>query len=191
MKLHQKITQLRKERGLKITDLHDKLKEIFGDKALSYRTLLRIEKGYTDGRGSSLYQICLGLGILLKELREKTEEEFTIADYFKKNKRQGKYVYSYGAQAEILTGAKTSFLALELTLEKDSKTSIEKDPEGEKKFEKWLYVLRGSLRCVVKGVKFTLKKGDCISFDSSLPHFFENTSSGQTRCIVVQNPRHI
>jgi len=154
MKLHEKITQLRKERGLKIKDLHDKLKEIFGDKALSYRTLLRIEKGYTDGRGSSLYQICLGLGILLKELRE-------------------------------------SFLALELALEKDSRTSIEKDPEGDKKFEKWLYVLKGSLRCVVKGVKFNLKKGDCISFDSSVTHFFENTASGQTRCIVVQNPRHI
>jgi len=190
MKLHQKITQLREEKNLKIKDLHHKLKEIFGGKALSYRTLLRIEKGYSDGRGSSLYQICLGLGVSLKELREGTEQEFTIADYLKKGKREGKYIYNERAYAEILTGAKRKFLALELVLEPGAKTSIEKDPEtGE--YEKWIYVLKGKLSCTVKGVKFSLKREDSISFDSTLPHSFENTSSQQTRCILIQNPRHI
>ena len=191
MKLHEKITQIRREKRLKISDLHSKLKEIFGDKALSYRTLLRIEKGYTDGRGSSLYQICLGLGITLKELRQGTEREFSIADYLKKNKREGRYIYSEGAYAEILTGAKRRFLALELVLEPGAKTAIEKDPEGEEKYEKWIYILKGKLTCTVKGVRFILKKGDSISFDSSLPHSFKNSSSTKTYCILIQNPRHI
>ena len=75
MRLHEKIKKLRKEKNLRIRDLHNKLKELFGAEALSYRTLLRIEKGDTVGRGSSLYQICLGLGLTLKELKEGTEEE--------------------------------------------------------------------------------------------------------------------
>lgn len=190
MRLHEKIAQIRREKNLKISDLHNRIKEIFGDKALSYRTLLRIEKGDTDGRGSSLHQICLGLGVTLKELREGTEEEFSIADYLKKSKRQGRYIYSEGVYAEILTGAKRKFLALELVLDPGGRTQIEKDPESGE-FEKWLYVLRGELTCIVKGVKFILKKGDSISFDSTLPHSFENTSSQQTHAIVVQNPRHI
>jgi mannose-6-phosphate isomerase-like protein (cupin superfamily) len=191
MHLHEKIAQLRREKNLKISGLHSKIKEIFGDKALSYRTLLRIEKGDTDGRGSSLHQICLGLGVSLKELRQGTEREFSIADYLKKSKREGKYIYNKGVYAEILTGAKRSFLALELVLEPQGKTQIEKDPEGEEKFEKWLYVLKGKLTCTVKGVKFILKKGDCISFDSTLPHSFENSASTPTHAILIQNPRHI
>ena len=191
MKLHEKITQIRKEKRLKIKDLHNKLKEIFGNKALSYRTLLRIEKGDTGERGSSLYQICLGLGMTLKELKEGTEEELGIADYIKKSKREGRYIYNQKAYAEILSGPKRQFLALELVLEPQGKTKIEKDPEAEEEFEKWVYVLKGELTCIVKDTKFILKKGDCISFDSSLPHSFENNTSGETRCTIIQNPRHI
>lgn len=191
MKLYQKITKIRKEKKLKITGLHNRLVDLFGGNALSYRTLLRIEKGHTDGRASSLEQICMGLGVTLKELREGTEEEFTIADYIKKHEREGKYIYNEKAFAEILTGAKRKFLALELVLEPGAKTKIEKDPETLEGFEKWIYVLMGRIDCVVRNVRFTLKKGDSISFNSSLPHYFENNTSKITRCIFIQNPRHI
>ena len=191
MKLCQKITKTREEKGLKIKDLHNKLQELFGDKALSYRTLLRIEKGDTDGRGSSLYQICLGLGITLKELREGTEEEITVADAVKKTRREGKYTYNEKVYADILSGPKRRLLALELILEPGGQTKVEKDPTSEIPCEKWIYVLKGNLTCIVKGVKFSLKKGDCISFDSTLTHSFENNSSAKTCCLVVQNPRHI
>jgi len=191
MTLHQKITLIRKEKGLKIRGLHNKLKEIFGNKALSYRTLQRIEKGLTDGRASSLYQICLGLGITSKELREGTEEELSFADYIKKGKREGRYIYNPKAYAEILTGPKRRFLSLELVLKPQGKTQIEKDPEGGEKFEKWIYGLKGELTCIVKDTKFIIGKGSCISFESSLPHSFENNSPKEARCIIIQNPRHI
>lgn len=191
MKVHQKITKIRREKGLKVKDLHNKLREIFGNKALSYRTLLRLEKGHTDGRGSSLYQVCLGLGITLEELKKGTQGEVGVADYIKKNSRKGGYVYNEKAFTEILTGPKRKFLALELTLEPKGKTKIERDPEGKEKFEKWIYVLRGKMNCLVKGVKFSLGKGDCISFDSSLAHWFENDSSQRASCLIIQNPAHI
>lgn len=191
MKLHQKITKIRKEKKLKIRDLHNKLKAIFGEKALSYRSLLRIEKGHTDSRISSLYQICLALGITLEELKEGTEEKSGIVDYIKRNKREGKYTYNKNAYAEILSGPKRKFLALELILKPKGKTNIEKDPEGKEKFEKWIYILKGELTCIIKDTRFILKKGDCISFYSSIAHSFENNSSKKTSCIIIQNPVHI
>ena len=191
MKLYEKITQVRKQKKLSIAELHRKLLDLFGDKTLSYRTLLRIEKGHTDGRVSSLEQICAALDLTLKQLREGTEEEFTIADYIKKQERQGKYTYNEKAFAEILTGSERKFLALELVLEKGAKTRIEKDPENGQNHEKWLYVLNGKLDCVIRNVRFKLKKADAISFNSCLPHYFENNSAGKSRCIVIQIPRHI
>ncbi len=191
MKLHEKITHIRKEKGLKLQDLHRRLQEIFGDRALSYRTLQRIEKGQTDGRGSSLYQICLGLGITLKELREGTEDGFTLADLVRRSKRQGRYIYNEKSYAEILTGLGIRFIALELVLEAGGKTKIEKDPVDEGKFEKFVYVIKGKITCIIKEKRFILKRGDCLTFDSRLPHSFQNETSSQARCIVIQNPRHI
>ena len=106
-------------------------------------------------------------GITLKELKEGTEEELDIADYIKKSKREGRYVYSQKTYAEILTGPKRRFLALELVIEPQGKTKIEKDPEAQEGFEKWVYVNRGELTCIIKDTKFILEKGDCVSFDSS------------------------
>jgi transcriptional regulator with XRE-family HTH domain len=191
VKLYEKIIQLRKEKKLKITDVHSRIKDVFKNKALSYRTLLRIENGYTDGRASSIEQICTGLGVTLKELEEGTEKEFAIADFLSKKKHEGKYVYNDSAYAEILTGSQRRFLVQELVLKPGGKTNIDQDPLVEERFEKWVYVLKGRLVCVVKDVRFSLKKADCISFNSSLPHYFENNFSGTTHCLIVQNPRHI
>ena len=130
MKLHQKIAKIRREKGLTIKALHHKLREIFKNKALSYRSLLRIEQGHTDARGSSLYQICLGLDLTMEELKKGTEGESDIADLVKRKTWRGRYFFNEKARAEILTGPKLRFLAVELTLEAGGKTNIEKDPEG-------------------------------------------------------------
>lgn len=190
MNLNQKISQIRKQKQLTIKELHTKIIEIFGKDALSYRTLLRIENGQTDGQGNSLHQICLGLGITLKELKEGTEKELGVTDHFRKNHRQGKYTYNNKAFSEILTGAKRSFLALELNIEPHGKTSIEKDPDN-KLHEKWIYVLKGKITCIIGEEKFQLNKSDSICFDSRITHCFENNTSQKASCILIQNPRHI
>jgi len=190
MKLYEKIKNLRKEKKLKLTELHRRIQAIFENKALTYRTLQRIENGQTDSKTSSLYQICLGLGINFKDLYEGVEEDLK-AKYIKKNESQGKYIYNKDACAEILTDSKVEFLALRLLLQPEGKTKPEEDPKEEIKFKKWVYVLRGELTCIVGDQKFIIKKDDSLSFDSSLTHHFENNSAGETHCLIIQNPRCI
>ena len=111
MKLHDKIRQVRKQKGLSLTALEQRLKEIFGNKALRYNTLYRIEKGLRDARITSLSQICIGLDISLKELKEGSEEEkLSFVDTIKKRDKVAQYVYSEKAYAQILSKEKQSFL---------------------------------------------------------------------------------
>jgi mannose-6-phosphate isomerase-like protein (cupin superfamily) len=129
------------------------------------------------------------LGITLKDLKEGTQEH-NLTEYTKTDQYEGKYIYNEKAYAQIISGPKIPFLALKLILEPGAKTKIEKDPEGETKFIKWVYVLKGQMDCIVGGQKSSLKKGDCISFNSSLTHCFENPSAKKALCIIIQHPRH-
>jgi transcriptional regulator with XRE-family HTH domain len=192
MKLHEKIRQVRKEKGLTMVALKDRLREVFGDKALRYNTLYRIEKGLRDARFSSLSQICMGLGVSLKELKEGTEEEGSLlVDIVTKREKIAQYIYSNKANAQILTKDKQPFLALRLVLEPDGKTNLEQDPAELGRFEKWIYCLRGKITCHIGKDKYNLKKDEALCFESSIPHYFENSTPKKTSCIIIQNPKHI
>lgn len=193
MKLHEKIRQIRKEKGLSLTDLEDRLMEIFGKKALRYNSLYRIEKGLRDARISSLSQLCIGLGISLKELKEGTEEEekTSILDSIKKNDRIAQYIYSEKAYAQILTREKQPFLGLRLILEPGGKTKPEQDPIELGKFEKWVYGLKGKVSCTVGQEKVVINKNEVLMFESNLPHYFENNTAKKSSCVIIQNPKHI
>jgi len=192
MKLHDKIRQIRKEKGLSLRDLEARLVEIFGDKALRYNSLYRIEKGLRDARVSSLSQLCIGLGISLKELKEGTEEEkFFLVDHIKKRDKTAQYVYSEKAYAQILTKEKQPFLGVRLVLEAGGKTKLEQDPIGLGKFEKWVYGLKGKITCVVGQDRYNLRKDEVLCFESNLPHSFENNATQKASCIIIQNPKHI
>lgn len=192
MKLGERIRQIRRERGLSLTDLEARLREIFGNKALRYNTLYRIEKGLRDARISSLSQICIGLEVSLKELKEGTEEEkFSLVDYIKKRDRIASYVYSENAQAEILSKEKQPFLALRLVLNPGGKTNLEQDPIELGRFEKWIYGLKGKITCVVGQEKLILAKDEVVCFESNIPHYFENNTLKKASCIIIQNPKHI
>jgi len=192
MKLHEKIRKIRKEKGLSLRDLEERLVAIFGDKALRYNSLYRIEKGLRDARVSSLSQLCIGLGISLKELKEGTEEEkFFLVDYIKKRDKTAQYVYSEKAYAQILTKEKQPFLGVRLVLEEGGKTKLEQDPIGLGKFEKWVYGLKGKITCVVGQDRYSLGKDEVLCFESNLPHSFENNTTQKASCIIIQNPKHI
>ncbi len=192
MLLHEKIRQMRKEKGLSLTELEQKLVEIFGSKALRYNTLFRIEKGLRDARVSSLAQICIGLGISLKELKEGTEEEkLSLVDIIKKKDKVAQYVYSEKACAQILTKEKQPFLGMRLLLEAGGKTKLEQDPIELGRFEKWVYGLKGKITCVVGQERHLLKKDEALCFASNLPHSFENNTAQKASCIIIQNPKHI
>lgn len=191
MELHERIKQIRQEKKMSREELYEKLLDIFGDKAVKPNTIWRIESGLTSARASSLHQICIGLGISLKELLGTDELESKIVDIVKKGKRVDQYVYNQKAQAEILTPAKRSFLVEELTILPGGQTRTEEDPIEVAKFEKLVYCLSGKITCVVGTEKHLLNKGDSLSFESNIPHYFENNSSKKTHCLIMQNPRYI
>lgn len=192
MKLGEKIRAVRLGRGLSLIKLEARLKEIFGRKALRYNTLYRIEKGLRDARISSLSQICIGLEVSLKELKEGAEEEkFSVVDHIRKRDRTAKYIYSPNARLEILTKEKQPFLGARLILLPGGKTNLEQDPIELGRFQKWVYGLRGKITCAAGQEKIILSKDEVICFESGIPHYFENNTSQKASCIIIQNPKHI
>ena len=198
MKLHEKIKKIRQEKGLSLKELHRLIINNFKEAAVTYRTLQRIESGDTDGRGISLHQISTALNMSLAELKKDIEDESRPTDFIKRNKRLGRYVYNEKAYAEILVRQNRNFLVTELILRPEGKTRLEQDPREIADFEKYIYCLRGQLICYVGQEKFILKKGDGLSFKSTMPHWFENLSirkkagsKNEARCLVFQSPRYI
>ena len=194
MKLHEKIRHIRKNvLKMSLKDFHQKrLIALFGENAMSLESLLRIEKGYRHFiRANSLYQICAGLGITMKELKENTEEEGSrLVTIIKAGERgRNKYIYNESAYAEILSDKGLGFLTLELTLEPGGKTKLEQDPLESQKYEKLVVVLQGTILCHIGTEEHLLKKDDTLLFQSSIPHYFENPSKTKCRSIIIQNPK--
>ena len=194
MKLFEKIRYIRKSSlKLSLKDFHKKLVDIFGDRALTYYSLCRLEKGRRDSiRLRSLYQISTGLGISLRELIEGTDKEISriVAIMRRKDRANNEYIYNAKAIAEILSPRNMKFLAMELTLRPGGTTREEQDPKDTNSFEKLIIMLQGELQVFVGGEKHLLMKGDSLSFLSSMPHHFENPSNNlKTRCIIIQNPK--
>jgi transcriptional regulator with XRE-family HTH domain len=192
MKLNEKIRKVRKEKGMTMRALFERLKEIFGEKALQYNTLYRIEKGLRDARVASLSQICTGLGISLKELKEGTDQEnISNIELMAKRDTIAQYVYSEKAHAQILTRERHPFLGLRLQLAPGGRTKGEQDPVELGKFEKWVYGLRGVVTCVIGKQQVKLKKDETMFFESTIPHHFQNDTPRKAVCLIVQHPKHI
>jgi transcriptional regulator with XRE-family HTH domain len=191
MELYEKIKEIRQEKRLSREDLYKKLNGIFGERTIKPNTIWRIESGLTSARASSLHQICIGLGVSLRDILANISPTTTLADFIKKGKRLDQFVYNDRALAENLSPAHLPFLTQELTLSPGGTTDTEEDPIEVAKFEKWIYCLSGKITCVVGTEKHLLDKGDSLSFESTILHHFENNSAKKSRCIIVQNPRHI
>jgi transcriptional regulator with XRE-family HTH domain len=192
MKLHEKIRILRKQKGYSLTALEKKLIQIFGDKALRYNSLYRIEKGMRDARVSSLSQLCIALGISLRELREGTESEVAVLGDVVRTRYEklAHYVYSEKAYAELLTGELQPFLAMRLVLEPGGETKLERDPLELGHYQKWVYGIKGKIICIVGEKQFLISKNESFAFQSTLPHYFRNAAASRSICLVVQNPKH-
>ncbi len=88
--------------------------------------------------------------------------------------------YSY----ETLTpGAEASHLrAFMVTIESHhAHKPVEYRHEG----EEFIYVMEGDLEFVLGGKPHVLKKGECIHFNSDIPHKLKSLSNEPTRCLVM------
>ena len=196
MKLYEKIRLTRKEKGIKLKTLYERIAELFGENALNYESLCRIEKGRTQARESSIFQIATALGLSTQELKQDTElAEPKIGEFIAKKKLIGKYVYNDKTYLEILSGRDLEFLPMKLVLLPGGKTQVEKDPPEKGRFIKWIFGLQGKVTLTVEtkeGIQgHIIGKEDKIYFESINPHHFENNTQKKSSCIIVQNPRYI
>jgi len=76
-----------------------------------------------------------------------------------------------------------------MTIMPHKKTGVEQGNSKNGKCEKWVYVLRGNLTCIVGTEEYILKNGDTISFDGCVEHLFENNTKKICKCIIVKNPK--
>lgn len=194
MTLYEKIRFIRKSLlKLSLKEFHKKLQDIFGQEALTYHSLCRLEKGYRDSiRLKSLYQICTGLGIPLKELTAGTDKEGSriVNIIRRKDRPDNEYIYNDKAVAEVLSSRDLKFLAMELFLQAGGATEKEQDPLDEASHEKLVIMLQGSVIAHIGNEEHLIKKGDSLSFQSNIPHHFKNPSqNSKARCIIVQNPK--
>lgn len=192
MRLGDKIRYIRKnDKKMKVKDLHEKLTYIFGNNAISYRSLIRIEKNQRKARLKSIHQVACGLDMDVKDLlsgteREEPEEKAILADIIRKKFRPGKFTYSDKAHIEIVSSKDASFMCTELVLMPGGSTKIEEDTEGA---ETLLIVTKGRITANIYNEIHTLGVGDSLYFKSHLPHHFENRDSKLAKGLVVQNPK--
>ena len=192
MRLHEKIRLLREKKDLSREELYDRLKGIFGEQAISLRTLHRIERGDNDGKSSTLHQIAMGLGVPLNDLKANTEAERPPVECVRKYKRtHGHFNYGPLARMEFLFGPQAHFLMSELILEPGTATPLEQDPQAEIEHQKGLFVTQGAMTVTVDSRPYRMRKGDSLLFFSHLPHCFANESVRAAHAILVQYPQYI
>lgn len=192
MKLGDKIRYIRKtDKKMKLNELHAKLTRIFGNGAISYKSLIRIEKNQRDGRLKSIHQIACGLDTDVKELltgteRELPQEKAVLADIVRKKSRPGKFAYNDKAYIEIASSNKASFISMELVLEPGGSTKLEENAEGA---ETLLIVTKGRITADIHNEVHSLGVGDSIYFKSHLPHHFENRDKKPAKGLLIQTPK--
>lgn len=184
MKIYEKIGLLLKERKLKLKPLHRKIEDLFGGQAIAYLTLYRTVNGVTKVRESSLFQIATALGLTPQEIKKGTVEDIEI----------DRYQYSKHAYYDVLS-KELEFLPIKLVLFPGAKTLTEQDPIESGNFIKWVYPQQGEITCVItteKGIeKYGIKKtSKPFWFKSIYPHYFENSTSRKSSCLIIQIPKY-
>lgn len=196
MKVGENIIRIRKEKGLRRSVLVTRLRFIYGDSAIDYRTIERIERGdMAKGRLSSLLQLADALDVNVTEFYKGTEyedksalEEKTEEAYITRSKsRGGIFNYSNKAFIEIVSPEKSPYIVFLLDLEPGGQTKLEQDPEGTTKF---LFVTKGEIKVSVGNIERTLYNGDFIQINSFKPHCFENVSMRKAVALLYQNPKN-
>lgn len=195
MKIGNNVKRIRKEQGLKRSDLVKKLHFAYGDNALGYRTIQRIERGENlKERLSSLLQLAYILGVDLSQFYKGTEyedkaqlEEAAKEVCITSSKaRGGEFRYSDSAILEIVSPKNSGYMSMLLSLGPNSKTRQEQDPEGTIKF---VFVIGGEITVVIEELERTLHKGDSVQLNSHRPHHFENRTKRKATAILYQNPK--
>ena len=178
MHIGQIIRKSRKERAMTLLELSQK-------SGVALATLSRMENGKMTGRLESHMEICKALGLTLPEFYKDFDPNKKIMEIHKANKEV--FVHNKKASYELLTSTDRDkkMAVYSISIIKDGAT----DKETLKlDVEKFVYILQGSIEMVIGEERYYMTKGYSLYFDSSLPHYFKNTGTGDAHLICVICP---
>ncbi len=146
--------------------------------------LSRIEKSEKSPPLATLGIIARVLGITISYLLREDEQQTSIAIVKKGERpliaRRGTaFEYAYEAVAHTFPNKKMEPFILTLPLKPKKKTFTQH--EG----EELLFVLEGTVKCHYQDQDYVLEEGDCVYFDSGIPHFGESLGEKEAKCFMV------
>ena len=190
MNIGEKIKEARMKRQMTLEQLSQK-------SGISVGLLSQVERGISSPNINRLQQITEALGInvvlLVDDAEINTESNISNNSTFnfsnrisvvRKDKRK-KILMSDGSYWELLApvwGRKIGFLMICYP----AKTKVEEPYRHEG--EECAIILEGKFKGTIGDKEIVLEKGDSISFDSSIPHRWENIGDSDAIAIWVLSP---
>ena len=173
-------------RRIKVSRINKKftLEQLANQTGFTRGYLSRIEKSQKSPPLSTLGIIARVLGITISFLVGEEGQQTSISIVKKGERplvaRQGTALeYSYEAVAHTFPNKKMEPFILTLPLKPKAKTITRH--EG----QEMLFVLEGTMKFLCGNREYILEQGDCIYFDSSLPHFGESVGRKEAKCFMV------
>ncbi len=173
----RKIKELRKERGLNLSDLAEAT-------GFTKGYLSKVENSKKAPPVSTLLVLAKALEVNISAIFSENEDKPAIT-LVKKSERRlmardgTAFGYSYEPLAHKFTQRRMDPYVLTLPL-KPKKRAV-----FQHKGEEILMVLEGTMRFVHGEKEFLVEEGDCIYFDGSIPHFGMAEGSKPVKCLMV------
>lgn len=180
MKIGKRLRQLRKEKNITLEELSQK-------SGVALATLSRMENDKMTGTIQSHTSICKALGVSIAALYQELEDETKVIEPVPSYQRTEHFIHSKKAKYELLVmkAMEKKLMPLMIKLDEGGETQKEKNKPG---VEKFIYVISGSVEAKIGDQNYSLKKGDSLYFDASLPHTLKNTSKSEAEAICVVSP---
>jgi len=180
MEIGNIVKGLRKEKKMTLAELSAK-------SGVAVATLSRIENGKMTGTLDSHINISKALEVALPDMyRDLSDSRKTLEV---REKRKGPEVLSHNKKfsSEILASntLNKKMMPAMMRIEKGGATTRQETRIG---IEKFVYIVEGKLEATIGKEKYNLTQGDTLYFESSIPHAFKNTGTGEARLISVTCP---
>jgi transcriptional regulator with XRE-family HTH domain len=166
-----RIRRLREAKGLSLESLSQ-------DTGYPVDFLKEIEEGKT----APPVAVVLQLGRVFKVDMDQLQENRNKEAFKKRTASHKKRVASYAYTPLTTPGEEKHLRAYRITIDPET---VHKGVEYHHEGEEFIYVLHGGLTIQVGQNTSTLKKGECINFDSSLSHKLSNPTREKAELLVV------
>ncbi len=180
--LGARIRELRKEKKLTLVEISKKT-------GVAQATLSRIETGSMIGTVESHQKIADVIGVSLAELYAASDPRIEKTEHLKQDEERKITHHTKNVHVELLTqeSSKKKITPLMVTLQPEAETAQEKSEHG---VEKFIFVMEGDIKAVVNKEEFSLKAGETLYFEASLPHQIINGKK-VSRLLMTVSPSKI